>query len=200
MSAAETDSTVMVEPSHRTRLLQAMAAVTAEKGFADTTIADLVREAGVSKRTFYEHFDSKEACFLALYQAASDAALRALTASLLPDRPWQPQMEHGLRTYFAHLAAAPSLVRTLFVVIIQLGPEGMRVRRGVMNQLADFLLSMSGEEGSTSGLTPAMALAAVGAINELVLQAIEANRVAELTSITADAAEVVRSLTQAQRF
>ena len=191
---------VLSDPGHRTRLLQAMAAVAATKGFADITIADLVREAGVSKRTFYEHFDTKEACFLALFQAASDAALRALTNTLVPERPWQAQMEQALRTYFSHLAAAPGLVRTLFVVILQLGPQGMRVRRDVMNQLANFLLSMSAEGGAGSGLTPAMALAAVGAMNELILQAIELDRVADLTSITADAAAVVRSLTQAHRL
>ena len=52
-----------------------MATVSAEKGLAVTTIADIVREAGVSKRTFYEHFDGKEACFLALYRAVSASAL-----------------------------------------------------------------------------------------------------------------------------
>ncbi|MEZ5700921.1 MAG: helix-turn-helix domain-containing protein [Burkholderiaceae bacterium] len=46
-----------------------MAAVVQASGAI--TIADVVREAGVSKRSFYEHFESKEACFLALYAAAS---------------------------------------------------------------------------------------------------------------------------------
>src|SRR3990167_1507133 len=61
-----TSDTTSERHEHRSRLLQAMAGVSASKGVAAATIADIVREAGVSKRTFYEHFDRKDACFLAL--------------------------------------------------------------------------------------------------------------------------------------
>ena len=58
--------------SQRTRLLEAVGATVAEKGYAAATIDDIVRGAGVSKKTFYEHFDDKLGCFLAAYVAASD--------------------------------------------------------------------------------------------------------------------------------
>ena len=57
---------------HRHRLLDAMADAVAHKGYADTTIADLAAGARVSRRTFYEHFSSKEECLIALYEAARD--------------------------------------------------------------------------------------------------------------------------------
>ena len=57
---------------HRARLTGGLAAAIAEKGYAAVTIADVVRHARVSKRTFYEHFADKEACFLALYAETSD--------------------------------------------------------------------------------------------------------------------------------
>jgi AcrR family transcriptional regulator len=198
------DPSASSDPGHRGRLLQAMASVAASKGFADVTIADVVRQAGVSKRTFYENFESKDACFLALYRAASASALRTLSAALVPDKPWQTQVEHALGTYFAHLAAGPALVRTLFVEIHQLGPEGMRVRREVLSHIADFILAtVNGNpadhsEPKATVLTPTMALAAVGAINELVLQAIESDQVANLEAMTASAGEVVRALTRAR--
>ena len=56
---------------HYTRLLQGMAHAVAAKGYAETTIADIVREAAVSRRTFYEHFSTKTECLIALYQTAS---------------------------------------------------------------------------------------------------------------------------------
>ena len=59
---------------HRSRVLEGMAAAVSRKGFADTTIGDIVAEAGVSRRTFYEHFDSKAECLIALYEAASHNA------------------------------------------------------------------------------------------------------------------------------
>jgi AcrR family transcriptional regulator len=62
----------LVAASQRTRLLEAAGRAVAEKGYAAATIDDIVRGAGVSKKTFYEHFQDKLGCFLAAYEAASD--------------------------------------------------------------------------------------------------------------------------------
>src|SRR5215208_7384684 len=62
----------LVAASQRTRLLEAVGRAVAEKGYAAATIDDIVRGAGVSKKTFYEHFQDKLDCFLAAYEAASD--------------------------------------------------------------------------------------------------------------------------------
>src|SRR5688572_28032972 len=59
----------------RTRLLEAVGRAVAERGYAAETIDDVVRRAGVSKKTFYEHFADKEECFLAAYEAASEELL-----------------------------------------------------------------------------------------------------------------------------
>ncbi len=183
---------------HRSRLLQAMAHLASAKGVAATTIADLVAEAGVSKRTFYEHFGSKEACFLALYRAASASALRTLREAVRPERPWQDQVERALDAYFAHLACTPGLVHALFVEIHHLGPEGLRVRREVLRQLADFMLATvnGGSARAAPRLTPELALAAVGGITELVLQHVEGGQVDRLTELTPSAAAIVRALTR----
>jgi len=199
--SSETIQENPVEHEHRIRLLQALGSIAADKGFAATTIADIVREAGVSKRTFYEHFTSKEACFLALYRAVSASALRTLSEALPLGRPWQSQVELALGAYFAHLSAGHRLLRTLFVEIHHLGGEGAAVRREVMQQLADFMLktvNRAGQSGTTGHtLTPTMAMAAVGGINELVLQAIERHEEAQLIGLTAAACEIVRALSHA---
>ncbi len=67
----------LVAASQSTRLLEAVGRAVADKGYAATTIDDIVRGAGVSKKTFYEHFRDKEDCFVAAYEAAADALLRA---------------------------------------------------------------------------------------------------------------------------
>src|SRR5882672_12086089 len=63
--------------THRLRLVGAMAALLAEKGYSTVTIADIARQARVSKRTFYEHFPDKDACFIACYETLSDMVLQA---------------------------------------------------------------------------------------------------------------------------
>jgi AcrR family transcriptional regulator len=185
---------------HRRRLLQAMGAVAEAKGFVAATIADIVREAGVSKRTFYEHFASKEDCFLALYLAVSAAALRTLKEAVAPERPWQQQLEQAMGAYLSHLSLNPGLLKTLFVDIHHLGETGNQARREVMRQLADFMVvTVRGSEprpGSVD-IDRALAMAAVGGINELVLQRIEQGQAQDLTPLTASASEVVRRLTRA---
>lgn len=60
---------------HYDRLLEGMERAVAAKGYAETTIADIVREAAVSRRSFYEHFATKAQCLVALYRTASAQAL-----------------------------------------------------------------------------------------------------------------------------
>lgn len=186
-----------------------MAVMAAGKGVATTTIADIVREAGVSKRTFYEHFRTKEDCFLQLYRQVSTASLQTLSGALVGNLPWQSQVETALQAYFSYLAQAPRLMKSLFVEVHHLGPEGMAVRREVMQKFADFMLSvvngpaLPASVGETGGLAPrtltrTMAMAAVGGINELVLELIEQGREAEVDSLTPAAAELVRVLAHAE--
>jgi AcrR family transcriptional regulator len=185
---------------HVSRLLQAMAAVVQKKAYTAITIADIVQAAGVSKRSFYEQFESKEACFLALYRAASASALRTLRETVSPGEGWQTQVEQGLHAYLSHLAAGAGLLRALFIDIHDLGEPGAKARREVMHGLAGFMLdtvNSSPRASSTSAsFTPALAMAAVGGVNELILMAIEANEVERLADLTPTCIQLVFLLTQ----
>src|SRR5438477_1738232 len=59
----------------RARLFAAAAAVFARGGYADASAEGIAREAGMSKATFYEHFDNKEDCLIALFDAAIEEVL-----------------------------------------------------------------------------------------------------------------------------
>lgn len=184
------------EPQHRGRLLEGMAQAVAEKGYAATTIADIVREASVSRRTFYEHFDGKAACLVALYEAASHNALKVLRAALDPSQPWDTQVEQALSAYFGSLASNPVLMRTLYVEILGLGPAGLAARRRVNDEIAGFLREVvNGGRSRRQPLSPQMAMAIVGGINELVLDCIERDRVQRLDDLVGPAAQLVRAVT-----
>ena len=77
---------------YRERLLDGMLEAVNEKGFAETTIADIARHARVSKRTFYEHFATKQDCLLALYVAASERALARIADSVDPTLDLEAQV------------------------------------------------------------------------------------------------------------
>lgn len=185
-------------PEHRHRLLEGMARAVAAKGYADTTIADIVREAAVSRRTFYEHFSTKADCLVALYEAASHNALKVLRNAIDPSRSWQTQVEQALAAYLGCLALNPTLLRTLFVEILGIGAPGLAVRRRMNGEIAGFIQEVINADGHER-ISPAMAMAVVGGVHELVLQAIEDDRLDSLQALARPASELVRAVTGAAR-
>ena len=183
---------------HRDRLLHGLAHCVSAKGYADTTIADIVREAGVSRRTFYEQFDGKPSALIALYESASLRGLRVLREAIDPARDWQTQVDQALSAYLSSLAQNPVLLRTLFVEILGLGATGLAARRRVHDQMADFMLDVINAGRGPARLERPMALAVIGGIHELVLQAIEQDRTQALPDLSAAAGRLLLAVVQAR--
>ena len=74
------------EDEHRTRLLEGMARAVTAQGYAQLTISDIVREANVSKRTFYQYFKDKTDCLIALFNHSALRIEATLRASIDPKR------------------------------------------------------------------------------------------------------------------
>lgn len=195
------DTTVANATEHRARLLEGMARAVAAKGYADTTIADIVREASVSRRTFYENFSDKSGCLIALYEAASGNALAVLRRAIDPASDWKTQVEQALSAYLGVLARNPVLLRTLFVEILGLGAPGLAARRHATRALADLMVDVvntrTGERPRQTPLDPTIAVAVVGGINEMVLDAIEQGRAADLQALVRPAAALLQAVVAA---
>lgn len=201
-----TEATTAASPStstvHRSRLLEGMARAVAARGYADTTIADIVREASVSRRTFYENFADKAECLIALYEVASGNAITVLRNAIDPHSDWQAQVEQAMGAYFGVLERNPVLLRTLFVEMLGLGAPGLAARRRANQQLADLMLDVvnnrPGERLRKAPLKPMMAMAVVGGINEMVLQSIEQARASDLQELVEPAAMLLRAAISAE--
>ena len=180
----------------RQRLIEGMAAAVAARGYAATTVADVVREAGVSKRTFYEHFTAKEPCFLALYDLVSRRGLAAMQAAIDPAAPWPSQVADGLAAWFAWLARAPHLLRPMFIELPALGEAGLSARRRAMRALTDYLLTRARATSGHAELSPEIALAIVGGINELIVVTIEEGRLDRIGELASTAQRLVSLATR----
>ena len=197
MAAAAT--TRPAAAGHRARLTGGLAEAIAEKGYAAVTIADVVGHARVSKRTFYEHFADKEACFLALYAETSDELL-ALIASAAADAdgPWGERLSASARAYFERVAGEPELIRAAMLAIQAAGPRARELRREVQRRYSEQLRSLSvaaaAEEPGISALSPALATAVVGGLNELMLEAVEAGQAARMGELADAATELIRAV------
>ncbi|HLJ07616.1 MAG TPA: helix-turn-helix domain-containing protein [Acidimicrobiia bacterium] len=128
-----------VEASQRGRLLDAMAQVVAEKGYAATTVADVVERAGVSRRTFYEQFADKEACFLAAYDVGLEVVLgriRDAIGSAAAAAGWRERARAGVEAFLVLLASEPAFARALQVEILTAGPAALERRAGMLVMFA----------------------------------------------------------------
>ena len=85
----------------RQRLLAGMAAAIRECGYRDSTVADVVRHARTSRRTFYEHFPSKQACYIALLREANAAMVRQIAAAVDRRAPWDVQARQAIQAWIA---------------------------------------------------------------------------------------------------
>jgi AcrR family transcriptional regulator len=191
------------DTSHERRLLEGMAEAITEKGYAATTIADVVRHSHVSKRTFYEHFADKEEAFLATYSAAGDELLGVIGAALVGEAPWRERLRAALAAYLEELAAHPALTRTFLVEIQAAGPRATALRREVMRRFADGLRAIVDdvrrEDPSVAPLSADVATAAVGGINELILGAVEDGRIDALPELLDVAAEFLGAVFEGRR-
>jgi AcrR family transcriptional regulator len=183
---------------HRARLTGGLAAAIAEKGYAAATIADVVAHAHVSKRTFYEHFADKEACFLALYSETTDELLRLIAdATSRSGATWDERLGAAAHAYFERVADEPALVRTALIEIQAAGPAARALRRDVHRRYAELLLALSvdaaAEEPAVRALTPALATAVIGGLDELMLEAVEDGRADRIGELAGAAIELIRA-------
>jgi AcrR family transcriptional regulator len=93
----------------RRRLLDGLAASIVGDGYRETTVADIVRRARTSRRTFYEHFAGKEECFVALLAAVNDEMLRRIPAAVDPNSPWQDQVRQAIEAWIGFAESQPAI-------------------------------------------------------------------------------------------
>jgi AcrR family transcriptional regulator len=157
----------------RRRLYAAAAAIFARVGYADATAEAIAREAGMSKATFYEHFDNKEDCIIALHDAATMAVLEAMrrTGNDYAGSGAAGRVRAVIHTFLEVLAAFPDEAQTLLVEIIGAGPRAMERRDRVLAEYASYVDGVNHEDADRFGVprlaSPHDSFAIVGAVVEL---------------------------------
>ena len=168
----------LVAASQRTRLLEAVGRTVAEKGYAAATIDDIVRGAGVSKKTFYEHFQDKLDCFLAAYETASDELyehVRAAQDAVPPagkaatarGNGWLERTHAGVHAYLRWLAAEPALARVFLIEIAAAGPEALARRERLRDRYAERMREL---QDPGVGVPDEIFHAVVAAADDLVVR------------------------------
>src|SRR5687767_13562802 len=135
-TATRTDETI------RRDLIGALAACVAEKGYASTTIADIVALARVSKRTFYEHFGSKEECLLALYDHVTSRLMKIIRSSGGARDRFPKRIAEGVAAFLSALDSMPQFSRTLLVEMQGAGERAFRLRQETLHGFARTIVDL----------------------------------------------------------
>ena len=168
--------------SQRNRIQQAMIEVVSGRGYPETRVVDVIGVAGVSRKTFYELFDSKEDCFLAAYDVLVGNLLREASDAFesRPGSPWAERIATGFKALLEHLSKHPDEARFAIVEVLAAGTKALARRDAALRQFAGFL--ESGRSETSIELPGITSIAVAGGVNELLYSEILHGAVARLPS------------------
>lgn len=163
-----------VAASQRTRMIEAMAEAVAAKGYAATTVTDVVALARVSRSTFYEQFRDTEECFLATFEDGVDLLFRRIDDALeqVAESDWRARARIAIDAYLDTLAAMPAGTWAFTIEALGAGPAVRERRVAIMRRWVDRWQALARiaqrQDPSLSVASDERLLALVGGIEELV--------------------------------
>jgi AcrR family transcriptional regulator len=161
----------------RRRLLDGLADSIADRGYRATTVADVVRNAKTSKRTFYDEFASKETCFVELLRANNEDLVTRITAAVDPEATPDEQVDAAVGAYVEHIESRPAVTLSWIREAPALGDLSRPLNRRAMQNLTDMLVDVSDSPGfRRAGLEPMsrpLALILLGGLRELTALLVE---------------------------
>lgn len=171
----------LAEPDpFRLRLLDGLVASIRQSGYRATTVADIVRHARTSKRTFYDQFASKEQCFLELLRLEIEVMAGDIRAAVDPEADWQLQIRQAVEGYVGSIEARPAIALSWIRELPYLGDDARPVQRQGLDLLTNLLIGLSSSPGfrreNLPPLTAPLAVILVGGLRELVALAVEDGR------------------------
>ncbi|MFL5897850.1 MAG: TetR/AcrR family transcriptional regulator [Solirubrobacterales bacterium] len=179
-----------VTRNQQDRLAAGTISAVAERGFNETTITQICAAAGVSRRTFYTYFSSKEECYLAAGRTIVEHLRIAAEASSPEEREWPMRVKAKLRATLEFLAVNPDLARFVLIAPQRAGKEVTSRYRSILEGAVEYLC-----EGRPSGdeqRTPSDAVAAslIGGMVALIVRQVEEGNGARLPELLPDLVEL----------
>ena len=174
------DKGASVDDAFRDRLLDGLAASIGERGYRDSTVADIVRRARTSKRTFYEQFASKEECLIELLRRNNADLIANIQAAVDPEAEWQHQIRQAADAYVDHIGSRPAVTLSWIREAPALGAVARPLHRLAMEALTDMLVDLTDSPGfrraQLAPISRPLALILLGGLRELTALFVEDGR------------------------
>ncbi|WP_250029365.1 TetR/AcrR family transcriptional regulator [Paractinoplanes maris] len=184
-------------PGHRRRLLDGLATCIRERGYPDTTVADIVRAARTSRRTFYAHFTDRQECLVALMHETNQRTIARISAAVDPGAPWDTQVGQAIEGWIAAVQADPPITLSWIRDVPALGQGRARLfQRETMSNFVALIRRLTDTpQLRAAGLLPASdqtATILLGGLRELIAVTVEDGH--DVATITAAATEATARL------
>ena len=134
-----------VAEMQRSRLLVGAVGAIEEYGYAGTTVAHITRRAKVSRRTFYELFEDRDACIAALIEDVLALLEDELAQAGLEGLSWRERVRGGLVVILGFFDREPALARVCVVQALSSGPRVLERREAILARLAGVVNEGRGE-------------------------------------------------------
>jgi AcrR family transcriptional regulator len=179
-----------VARNQRERILAAVAQVASTRGYGAMSVQDVVREAGVSRRTFYEQFKNKDHAFLAAYDEASGRLMTTIRTGIDAEKTFEDKISAGFRAFLELLAASPAFAKMCIVEVLAAGPEAIARRAKTMEDFTEiFEVAAQQTLVKENPPSPLIAETIVGGVYETVYRRIARGETAELPKLLPDLTE-----------
>jgi AcrR family transcriptional regulator len=176
----------------RERLIAGLASAVAAKGYAAVTLADVTREAKVSRRVFYSNFEGKEQCFLAAFEVVVDHLRELVAEAVEPVDGWPGKAIAATRAVLAFLASEPDLARLCLVESRGAGPAVTARFNQTVAEMAPLLRQGRAERPAGERPLPdSTEDTTIGSLVSLAHRKIAAGEAARLEDLLPDCAEFV---------
>ncbi len=152
----------------RVRVVAAMIDVAAERGVAGATVAHVVSRSGVSRRTYYEVFPDRDACFIAAFDASVERAGEYVLPAYRGSGSWQQSIRAGLVGLLSFLDAEPAMGRLLVVESLAAGPVAVNRRRELIALLTATVHEGRSAPRARRNIPPLTAEGVVGAVLSVI--------------------------------
>lgn len=165
-----------VADNQRGRIMRAMADTVADRGYGESTVADAIKHAGVSRKTFYDHFKNKEDCFLATYDAVVDHLSVVAIQAYSAENTWTDGVRGALRACLDFLSSEPALGRIALVEILAAGPQALERYDKALRRFIPLIEAGREESQFSSELPSKVSEEIIGGVGQaLYLRVLEGN-------------------------
>lgn len=179
-----------VTQNQRERMLLATAELVAERGYQKTTIELIAKTARIALVTFYEHFASKEECFLAAFDESVAAAAEVFAELVDEERPWPEQIATGLEVLLEMVTAEPARAKLCLVESQAAGAAAFARYQGMLEKVAPKLREGRELNPRASRLPEGLEVAIAGGLAWLVHQRLVSGRADELKGLLPEMLQV----------